>query len=77
MIEPDYKTLGKPDPVALVQNLGASALSLIRQNDTLAAERDSARDWVRKLAERIADLETQIMILTNERDEARALGRIA
>jgi hypothetical protein len=52
-------------------------LRLVGDNMTLAAERDNAiiqRDQARREK---ANLETQLRIVTSERDEARALGRCA
>lgn len=49
----------------IAQRIGALAAA-----DTLRAERDQARRQVQTI-------ETQLRIVTNERDEARALGRVA
>lgn len=64
-LTPRYRTLGKPNPEALAVSIRAVATS-----DTLRTERDHAR------AERDA-LAIQVLTLTAERDEARALGRLA
>lgn len=52
-------------------------IDALRELNVMTAERDNAivqRDQARREK---AGLETQLRIVTNERDEARALGRIA
>lgn len=55
----------------------AERLARFAVTNTLCAERDNAimqRDQARR---QVRELETALRIVTNERDEARALGRIA
>lgn len=47
----------------------------LQQIEELRNERDTLRRNVISLIGQRADLETQLRIVTNERDEARALGR--
>lgn len=80
MIEPDYRTLGKPDPKAIADNrLAAATLQMIRAAlDELTRERDAARAQRDSLAQRCLDLEACIFNLrADKREEARSRGHTA
>jgi hypothetical protein len=75
--EPEYRTLGKPNPEAI-----AAQLRDVAEKDTLRRERDAWRakcDQLQvkcdALLQEINGLTVDVLTLTAERDEARALGR--
>jgi hypothetical protein len=65
---------GGDDPIGAI--LAGYAYLVAERNDALIAISGLNRDWNEMLLQRDA-LALQVQILSNERDEARALGRLA
>jgi hypothetical protein len=73
MSKPLYPTL----IVALNPTTIAARLASLDVTNELAAERDRARQERDAARRQVQTLETQLRVAINERDDARALGRMA
>lgn len=71
------ETVRDENGVRMTPSQLAAAVRQSMENDTLRAERDSARQERDALRARCDALELDGLVLRNERDEARALGRCA